>query len=282
MAETLSVASWNVKHFGQTKGLDPATAQQKIKQKIAFLAQQQADIVALYEVRSAVVFRPIAEAMPEYQFFITEGPQTQEILVGIHRRLSGFVTQKLEFKSSQPWLRPGVLVTVNCAGQFYSLLFLHLKSMTDAKGFGLRDDMLQLALKFRSHLDKLSEGKSNYLFVGDLNTMGLNYPYRQHDISAEAEIHELERRAKHYSKKMELLPKAAPFTWSPKTGSTLTQANLDHVVAADHLSFTPFGDGLVDVRGWPQTTTESDRDQWLTDYSDHALLYFEIQTPEQQ
>ncbi len=278
MADTLSVASWNVKHFGKIKGLEPSAAQQQIKRKIAFLAQQRADIVALYEVRSSIVFRPISEAMPEYQFFITEGPQSQEILVGIHRRLSGFVTQKLEFKSSQPWLRPGVLVTVKSGEQFYSLLFLHLKSMTDAKGFGLRDNMLQLALKFRSHLDKASEGRSNYLFIGDLNTMGLNYPYKQHDIAAEAEIHELERRAKHHSKKMRLLPKAAPFTWSPKTGSTLEQANLDHVVAADHLNFTSFGEGLVDVRGWPQTTTDSERDLWLERYSDHALLYFEIQT----
>ncbi|MCA9197244.1 MAG: endonuclease/exonuclease/phosphatase family protein [Planctomycetales bacterium] len=273
MAKAFSVASWNVEHFGAT---DRNTKRPKkpIEPIIEFLAAQKADLVALYEVESSVVFQPIVDAMPGYQFYITEGPQTQEILVGIKNGFSGFVTQKLQFKSSQPGLRPGVLVTLTIDQEYYPILFLHLKSMPDPKGFGLRDDMLQLALKFRRTLDRSGTDHANYLFVGDLNTMGLDYPYAGHDISAVDELNELSRRARHPSKRMRLLAKTNEFTFFNGTHSAYPESNLDHVVAADHLQFKAFGDCEVDVRGWPQA---DDPDQWIQTYSDHALLYFEVQ-----
>jgi hypothetical protein len=276
MAKAFSVASWNVEHFGTA---DSRTRQPKkpIEPIIDFLSAQNADVVALYEVESAVVFSPIVTAMPKYQFYITEGPQTQEILVGIRNGLSGFVTQKLEFKSSQPGLRPGVLLTLSIDDEFYPILFLHLKSMPDAKGFGLRDDMLQLALRFRRRLDKAADGRSNFLFVGDLNTMGLDYPYTDHDISSDQEINELKRRAAHHSKKMRVLEKSHEYSFYNGSKSRLPKSNLDHVVAADHLRFKPFGGSEVDLRGWPTIESVAEQDEWIAAYSDHALLYFEVQ-----
>ena len=277
MAKAFSVASWNVEHFGATdKDKQP---KRDIQPPIDYLCQQGADIIALFEVRSSIVFRPLVEAMPGYQFHITEGPQTQEILVGIKSGISGFVTQKLAFKAGQASLRPGVLLTVRIDDTYYPILFLHLKSLTDPKGFGLRDDMLRRALKFRMHLDEIAggEGKSNFLFVGDLNTMGMDYPYVQHDISADAEIGELKRRARHHSKKMKLLDKSEPFTWWGGSTSQYGPSNLDHVVAADHLKFEKFGNADVAVRGWPQEADDDAKDAWAKKYSDHALLYFEVQ-----
>lgn len=277
MEKAFSVASWNVEHFG-AKG-ESKHPKKPIAFPIDFLVQQNPDIIALYEVRSSVIFRPLVEAFPDYQFHITEGSQTQEILIGIRNNFSGFVTQKIEFKSSQPGLRPGVLVTLRIDEAYYPILFLHLKSLTDPKGFGLRDEMLKLALKFRMRLDVAAggKGKANYLFVGDLNTMGLDYPYTQHDISAEMEINELKRRARHYTKKMMVLEKSEENTWWGGSTSKLGPSNLDHVVAADHLMFKDFRGAQVDVRGWPQEATDAAKDTWVEKYSDHALLYFEVQ-----
>ncbi|HSF10653.1 MAG TPA: hypothetical protein VLA60_14685, partial [Nitrospirales bacterium] len=146
MAKAFSVASWNVEHFG-------AMTKKKAKPKkpvgpiIEFLARQHADVVAVYEVLGSTVYDTIVTVMPDYQFHITEGPQTQEILIGVKRTFSSFFTQRLEFNSGVSVLRPGALLTVQVEGKAYPLLFLHLKSLTEPRGFGLRDDQTERALK---------------------------------------------------------------------------------------------------------------------------------------
>lgn len=275
MAKAFSVASWNVEHFGavNSKTQKPIRPIQPI---IDLLAAQKADIVALYEVRSEHVYRPILNTMTDYQFHITEGEQMQEILVGVKKKLSAIITQKIEFKSGQTSLRPGVLVTPLVDGRYYPLLFLHLKSLTDAKGFGLRDDMLRRALKFRTTLNKIAPDKrANYIFVGDLNTMGLDYPYTQHDITAADELKELDRRARY--KKMRRPLKSHDLTWWNGSDSYKPGSNLDHVIAAEHLRFKHLNGAEVAVRGWMDLAGEADQKAWIEKYSDHGLLYFEVQ-----
>ncbi len=276
MAKAFSVASWNIEHFGalDAKKEKPKKAFEPI---FGFLNANEADIMAIYEVRSHVVFRPLIEAFPNHQFHITEGPQSQEILVGVRRTLSAFVTQKLTFKSGQPALRPGVLVTPHIDGQFYPTLFLHLKSMPDPKGFGLRDDMMRRALDFRKILNERSaDGLANYIFAGDLNTMGFDYIRKIKDISGEEEIKELGRRGKY--RDMVVLEKNHSATYANISPSNVeTTSNLDQVVAAKHLIFKQFGGKPVDVRGWPQEQTLTKRKAWINAHSDHALLYFEVQ-----
>ena len=269
MAVAFSVASWNIEHFGSDLAgdRDPETV-------LSFLADQDPDVIGIYEVSSSSVFGPIMEAFPDHTFHITEGPQTQEILVGTRQGLPAFVTQKTTFKSGQSTLRPGVLLTVRAADAFYPILFLHLKSLPDPKGFGLRDDMMRRALRFRSVLNDAAGGRANYIFVGDLNTMGLDYPYKAHDIAAEDEIDELRRRTGYQD--LRLLSKNAPHTWWNGTGSNYPPADLDHVVAAEHLEFTGFSGAEVDVRGWPKRETEAERTEWIQTHSDHGLLYFEV------
>jgi len=262
------VGHWNIEHFGDDLS--------KVNRVIKYLTAQKSDIIAIYEVESSKVFRPIVKAIPNYQFHITEGPQIQEILIGIKHGISAYVTQKLEFKSGQSSLRPGVLVTVNIADQFYPLLFLHLKSLSNPKGFGLRDDMIERALKFRKTLDDVSGGawKSNYIFVGDLNTMGLNYPYVD-DIDSKIEIRRLKNRASY--RKMRILTKNQPYTWWNGSGSEYAPGNFDHVFAAKHLRFKNFNGTEVDVRGWTEQPNDAKKDIWVKQYSDHALIYFEVQ-----
>lgn len=275
MAKAFSVASWNVEHFG---ALDKKTKKpiKPIQPIIDFIVAQKADVVAVYEVRSQYVFRPIINSMTDYQFHITEGPQMQEILVGVRHGLSAFVTQKLEFKSGQATLRPGVLVTPMVDGQYYPILLLHLKSMPDPKGFGLRDDMLRRALKFRSVLNKAAgNSTANYIFLGDLNTMGFDYPYKKHDITATDELKELDRRAKY--KKMRRLSKTSDLTWWNGNDKYKPGSNLDHIIAADHIKFKIIDGSEVSVRGWPEESTDSKKRAWINKYSDHGLLYFEVQ-----
>ena len=280
MAKAFSVAAWNVEHFG---AIDSETQKPKkpIQPIIDFIKKQKADIVAIFEVRSEHVFRPIVECMPGYQFYMTEGPQMQETLIGVRSKLNAFVTQKIEFRSGQTSLRPGVLVTPIVDGEYYPLLFLHLKSMTDPKGFGLRHDMLQRAMKFRRVLDSVRRKKNsaNFIFLGDLNTMGLDLAYTKHDISGADEIAEMERAASY--KNMRRLKKSHEISWWNGSETFKPGSSLDHVMAADHMKFKKFRGGAeVSVRGWTGEKTEVKQKKWIDSFSDHALLYFEVQKVE--
>lgn len=281
MAKAFSVASWNVEHFGATSR-GSSTPRKPVDPIIDFLASQNADVVAVYEVVGKVVFDTVITKMPGYQWHITEGSQTQEILVGVKKTMTSFFTQKQEFKSGNSFLRPGGLLTVRVAGEDYPLLFLHLKSLSIPVGFGLRDDMTEKAIKFRKVLNKASlasggSGSSNFVFLGDLNTMGMNLTFSNKDLSGAEEIDRLKKRLGGRSVQMRVLDKNASATYWPGTNSTYDPSDLDHAVAAQHLDFKPFSGTDVDVRGWVDEATDAKKDAWTQKYSDHALLYFEVQ-----
>lgn len=277
MAKLFSVASWNVEHFKD----DPA----RVGRVVEFMKQQNPDVFGLYEVEGAMVFGELVKRMPGYTFQITEGQQTQEILIGVKKGLTAFITQRTEFRSGTTHMRPGQLVTINKGGQNHCLLFLHLASGSEPRGMGLRDDMLGRALEFRRDLDKAAggPGQSRYLFLGDLNIMGLDYPFgRAIDASLELQKWDKEAARAKYAG-MRRLAKTGDASWSNGSGSSLPDANLDHVFASSNLKFRSFKrpqDGLaaeVLLRGWPELASAAARDAWIRDYSDHALLYFEIQ-----
>ena len=88
MAKAFSVLSWNVEHFGASAPNKPP--RKPVGPIIDLVAQQRADVVAIYEVTGATVFSEVTAKMPNYTFHITEGPQTQEILVGVKKTFSAF------------------------------------------------------------------------------------------------------------------------------------------------------------------------------------------------
>lgn len=187
MAKAFSLASWNVEHFKNDLS--------RVERVINFVKAQNPNVVGLYEVEGSDVFSAVTAKFPGYTLQITEGPQTQEIIVGVRSNLSVFMTQKIQFKSGTTHMRSGLLVTITVAGKPYNVLFLHLASSNEPRGFGLRDDMAIRAIKFRKTLDAAVDGKANYLFLGDLNTMGLDYPY-QKDIDPSTEIKRWDSRAR--------------------------------------------------------------------------------------
>ncbi len=273
MAKAFSIASWNVEHF---KG-DPA----RTDRVIGFLKKQNPEIIGIYEVQGSMVFETVCSKFPGYTFQITEGPQTQEILVGVKSNLTAFLTQRIEFKTGSTYMRPGLLATVTVADVPYNVLFLHLASSPEPKGFGLRDSMAERAIKFRKTLNKKAPNKrANYIFLGDLNTMGLDYPY-EGDIASATELRRWDVRASRYYD-MTRLVKTADATFSNGSGSSYPDSDLDHVYASKHMKFKKFtrDDGTkadVDVRGWVNKATQAERDKWIADYSDHSLLYLEVQ-----
>jgi exonuclease III len=272
MAKAFSVASWNVEHLQDG---DPRNAA-----RMEFLAGQKPDVLALYEVEGKEVWREVMAAFPKYSFFITEGQNTQEILIGIGPKVTGFLTQKVEFAGRNTYMRPGAFLTVRAGDTDYSLLFLHVASDNDPRGFGLRADMIDRAFRFRDVLDKAAGGRANYMFLGDLNLMGMDFEHakvagriQRVQVTAQLEVARLGYVGG--AAKMRVLPKTRTATWRDLDQTS----DLDWVVAADHLQFRKFAGGNeVDVRGWPALPA-AQQVQWTRDFSDHGLLYFEVQAP---
>ncbi|MHA2121070.1 MAG: endonuclease/exonuclease/phosphatase family protein [Promethearchaeota archaeon] len=274
MAKAFSVVSWNVEHFHG----DP----KRVNRVVSFLEEQAPDVIALYEVTGKEVFSQMTDKFPNYTFQITEGPQTQEILVGIKNRFTAFITQKVTFRAGTTHMRPGQLVTITEDDETYLLLFLHLASGDNPRNWGLRDGMMHKAVKFRHTLDKALGGKhiANYIFLGDLNTMGMEYPFDK-DIEADTELRKWDSWASRYYG-MCRLEKTHDMTWWGGSTSSFNPSNLDHVYAAKHLEFKQFKDSNnnkvdVSVRGWVDESTVPAQDKWINNYSDHSLLYFEVQ-----
>lgn len=268
MPKAFSLVSWNVEHF---KG-DP----NRTKRVIDFLSTKKPDVFALLEVEGKEVFKSMVTQMPKYQFHITEGRQTQEVLVGVKSGFTAFFTQKITFKSGNQYLRPGALLTLTIDGKHYSIVFLHTKSSSKPIGLGIRDDQLNRAFKFKKKLDKIAggKGKANYIFLGDLNIMGMKYPF-QKNIASTIEIQKLDKDVKKI--KMRRLNKNALHTWWNGTGSTYPPADLDHVVASDHLVFSPQKGADIEVLGWPAETTKAKQTAWINKYSDHGMLYMVVE-----
>ena len=289
MAKVFSVASWNVEHFKKTTEPDIDRIQRVAK----FISGNDGgpasipDIFVLYEVEGKEVYQDFMSGFPDHRFHMTEGKQTQEIFIGVHRKFQTFSTQRLEFKTGREYQRPGLLLAVRADGADYALLFLHIKSGRDTEDFGLRDAALMHAFNLKRALDKASGGNANFIFLGDLNTMGIDDPVpylKKMDLTSEEEIIRIASWAKR--RNMVLLSKEVTsidgvdkeVTWY-NGSSGYVPTNLDHVVASEHLQIRSQGNGPfnVSILGWPRLV-QNEWSNWFSRYSDHAMLYFEVWT----
>jgi hypothetical protein len=269
MAKLFSFASWNVEHFTN----DP----HRIAENIEFVQGSNPDVFAIFEVEGKQVFFGFVELMPTHNFFITEDLSRMEILVGVNRDFTAFVTQRQAFKSKVPTLRPGALVTLAIDEDYYSLLFLHMKSQGDPRSWGLRDDMTLHVSRLKTALDNIPvtpASGANFICIGDLNTMGMDLSYSDKDVDGAEELERYKRRLG--AKGMKYLSKTHPVTWWGGTGTQYPQSDLDHAFASESLRFEAFGQAELDVRGWPQLLTEAEQTAWINDHSDHAMLYGEV------
>ncbi|MCB2220529.1 MAG: endonuclease/exonuclease/phosphatase family protein [Bacteroidetes bacterium] len=282
MAVAFSCLSWNVENFGTNSRDNKGNLKPQFRDKVERVAleikKHNPDVFALFEVRSKDVFSEFMDHFSGYAFHITEGEQAQETLLGIRGNFSSFVTQRLEFKSGNAMLRPGVLLTIVLDGIKYVMLFLHLKSMNSPVGWGLRDDMFGKIRNLKKAINRAAGGPEHAHFIvsGDYNTMGMNYSYGNLDIDPEEEISRLKKLMSAGTYQMKLLSKNSAYTYFNGSYSGL-KGNLDHVLASSHLKFTQF-DGcdlnIVGLTDHPHPSAE--QDQWIHDYSDHGIVYFEV------
>lgn len=282
MAKAFSCLSWNVENFGTGSRDKKGNLKPEFKAKVERVAleikKHNPDVFALFEVRSKDVFSEFMNHFSGYAFHITEGEQAQETLLGIRSGFSSFVTQRLEFKSGNAMLRPGVMLTLIIDGIHYVMLFVHLKSMNSPVGWGLRDDMFNKIRNLKSAINAASGGheQANLIVAGDFNTMGMNYTYGNKDISSDEEINRLKKLMSAGNYKMRLLTKDSTYSYFNGSASGLI-GNLDHVLVSDHLNFTQFNGSEVKILGLTDFDHPSvEQDQWIADYSDHGILYFEV------
>ena len=121
MAKAFTVLSWNIEHLS---GKKPG----RVERVVETLKQESPDVFGLYEIEGKDIYQTLSTQMPGYSFHITEGPQTQEILLGVKAKFTAFFSQRVTFKSGNTRLRPGAMLSIKLDGVDYSLMFLHLKS----------------------------------------------------------------------------------------------------------------------------------------------------------
>lgn len=264
-----SVLSWNVEHFGG--GETPARQNAVVKH----LKDQDPDIFGIIEVENADIRKLMEKSFPNHDFFLTDGPQLQEILVGCRRGVfeQKLFVQKREYQEGNDKLRPGAMLSVRQGSVWTNILFLHTDSGVDAGAFGNRFDNFRKVWSLARALGRVADANDpRMLVLGDFNTMGLSFPGTKkadQRVAAAVEINGLKDLAA--KEGLVLLEKSHQSTyWS----ATYGESNLDHVFASENLAKQITG--KVEVRGWVQETSVAAKKKWTTDISDHSALVFSI------
>jgi hypothetical protein len=165
--------------------------------------------------------RLVRDFFSDYDFAFTDSKMAIEILVGWRRGKFAQVlyTQRRELQAGSENLRPGGLLCVRQKNsqQFNNMLFLHTDSGVTAKEYKTRRTMFGKIFSLNKVLQTLheQEGKSRFIALGDLNTMGRVKALRVTPVTETEEIAQLVVAAGEAN--MQLLEKSAPKTWSSPT-----------------------------------------------------------------
>ena len=279
MPDSIKILSWNVEHFKMGKTAEVAQT----------IQAHDPDVFALYEVEAAPIYTFMIDHFPNHSIFITVGQQSQEILVACRNSYQGIkFQQKKEFQSGNPSLRPGAFLSFKYPDKgFYNFLFLHTDSGTGAVDFGNRNEMFEHAFNLKRVLDDVEGTETNFMILGDLNTMGLKYPrqWMAHLIAKTPEElafidYESQRKGKRDRiPNMRRLKKPEGTHFSERYGIS----DLDHIIASAHLEFKvqkntgDLFDYEVLLKGWRDFPEDSaEREQFASDISDHCLLFCEL------
>lgn len=265
--------SWNVEHFDADAARTKVVAEAI---KGAHPGGKLIDVMGILEVKHVRVVDLMLNHFPDYDFYLTDGPQVQEVLIGVRRGkfVQKIFTQKREFKAGNDSLRPGAMIAVleKQGGPWTQLLFLHTDSGTTADDFGNRFNMFEHVAKLRRALAKQAAEQDRLIALGDLNTMGLNYPKRKNiRISGKEEIAELAAFTN-----LSLAAKDIPATWKDANGR-IADSDLDHVLHSPGLKLALLGtDGTgqqtpIHSAGWPKLTGQAQA-KFVKTVSDHAIL----------
>ena len=282
---SIKILSWNVEHFKQDKA----------EKVMEIIEPYDPDIIALYEVEKSIIYNEFLKEFKKYSYFLTTGQQSQEILIAVKNRFEGIkFEQREKFKSGNPYLRPGVFLTLKYPKKNqYGFLFLHTKSGPLADAFGMRIEMLRHAFNLKRKVDFVENRETNFMIMGDLNTMGMEYPKKNIDVfETEDELKYIDyqcqnksddarssREYKARNPKMRRLTKPSGTYYSSSIGIS----DLDHIIASDHLKFVGkrnYGEtGYKEVRldGWREHLGDpAEMKKYANEISDHCLLFCEL------
>ncbi len=272
-----SVLSWNVEAFRGDSNRLPRIVSHICRGETG---HPMPDIFALFEVEDVNVTELMRNRFPGYDFHLTDGPQNKEILVGVRHSAFDQVnfTQKRQFKSYNPRLRPGALLAVRQGNVTTYLLFLHTDSGTKASDFGNRFEMFDNIRKLKIALDRDESSAARFLVLGDLNTMGLKYPRQRvgnEIVSEDEEIMAFESILN--SVDLNALSKTEDLTFN----NYRFESDLDHVLVSSNVGLKIQGqdssgdDVSVLVDGWNQLTGNARR-AFIEQISDHSALFVEV------
>ena len=268
---SIKFASWNVRQFSDEPD--------RIDRVLDLLQEKDPDVFALFEVRGRNVFAGLTAGMPDHMVAITEWTDqaNMETLIGVRNSLNPFITFREEFRSKVPTLRPGTLATCrNTPIGHVAFLYIHTKSFDEPRDWGLRDDMFKSAASLKRAVNRsFGDDNAHMIILGDLNTMGMSAAYNSvSDLTQEQEIAFLDKRMA--AAGMRRLVKTSHETWW--NGKDNWQpSTLDHVYAADHLNFADQDGAEIAVFGWPEKATTAQKKAWIRDFSDHAMLFGELE-----
>lgn len=266
-----SVKFWNIENLGKYD-LDQSF-EKRIAEVTEHIRQDSPDVVGFCEIHDKIALRSLlTKQLSDYDFSVTDGKEGIEILAGWKRGRfeQVIVTQRREFKADSENLRPGSLISLKNEGQVYNILFLHTDSGTRDKDYTNRQNMFEKIWSLKSTFDSIQLfSPTNFIALGDLNTMGKKQSGDRSAVSEESEIADLARDAE--AAGMKMLKKNQNLTYN----NFRYKSNLDHVLATSNLSFTDFGDGEVAVKGWVDLEGE-EKKHYIENISDHCHIYLEI------
>ncbi len=259
----------NMQHFKGVKA--------RVDRLVDYLQMTDADVIGILEVTGRAVYPALSARMNTHAWVQSDHPadkfkggrESQKILIGVRKTYGSFASVLSQFRTWNPYLRPGVFMTVDTpAGQQLNFLFIHNKSGGTADGLGTRQKQFNSILK-------LAKKVPNFIVLGDYNTMGMEYPYVP-DVEAHHELRWLDGRLK--SRKLRRLSKTVAWTWNPNPyKSTYPRSDLDHVIASTSLDFSTFKNGAsVRVDGPDENSTPEEIQAYREHFSDHSALYIEI------
>ncbi|MEM1100832.1 MAG: endonuclease/exonuclease/phosphatase family protein [Pseudomonadota bacterium] len=275
----ITFLTWNVEHFNGKKGAEKAG---RVARVIAEIEAHAPDVFGILEVEAATAFGALAEALTDYNFHLSEGTQTQEILIGWRKSLRAFVTQKGEFKENNIYLRPASLLTIySDGGRPIPVLFGHFKSSPTPEGFGLRAAMLEKVGALKKAMDKAAPSyglvTAPMVFLGDINTMGLTLTDSPDDIPEADEIARMARRLAR--RNLRPLVKSHPATFFDGSMGTYGESDLDHIFADGSVEVVPTDGHEALVAGWALEPEGPARDGWIASMSDHAPVVATLRFP---